>query len=221
MFLMSAKELAPMEDQGVIFGILDASANSTLDQNSLFSAEVNRVFMSVPETDFTFQLIFHRGRDRASTLRAGHRPGGYGPETGHGAFRDILQRDGATAFDRAMRYQHSFWYAHPGKFTRRRSRPTRNAPSPIGVSRLSLLDNPHGAIPAPNLPLGLAAIEKAKAIGAKTERERDYIDALAVMYVDYDKTPQPARVQSYLKKMEALAAKYPDDDEAQISTPSP
>ena len=58
MFIMSAKELAPLEDQGVIFGILDASANSTLDQNSLFAAEVNRVFRSVPETDFTFQLTF-------------------------------------------------------------------------------------------------------------------------------------------------------------------
>jgi len=58
MFLMSAKELAPMEDQGVIFGILDASANSTLDQNSLFAKEVNRVFMAVPETDFTFQITF-------------------------------------------------------------------------------------------------------------------------------------------------------------------
>ena len=58
MFVMSAKELAPMEDQGVIFGILDASANSTLDQNSLFAAEVNRVFQEVPETDFTFQVTF-------------------------------------------------------------------------------------------------------------------------------------------------------------------
>ncbi len=58
MFLMSAKELAPMEDQGVIFGILDASANSTLEQNIHFAAEVNRVFQSVPETDFTFQITF-------------------------------------------------------------------------------------------------------------------------------------------------------------------
>jgi len=58
MFIMSAKELAPMEDQGVIFGILDASANSTLDQNSRFAAEVNRVFQGVPETDFTFQITF-------------------------------------------------------------------------------------------------------------------------------------------------------------------
>ena len=58
LFTMSAKELAPMEDQGVIFGILDASANSTLDQNSFFAAATNRVFQSVAETDFTFQLTF-------------------------------------------------------------------------------------------------------------------------------------------------------------------
>jgi multidrug efflux pump len=58
MFTMSARELAPTEDQGVIFGILDASANSTLDQNSAFAAAVNQTFMSVPETDFTFQITF-------------------------------------------------------------------------------------------------------------------------------------------------------------------
>jgi multidrug efflux pump len=58
MFSMSARELAPTEDQGVIFGILDAAANSTLDQNSRFAAAVNQVFMSVPETDFTFQITF-------------------------------------------------------------------------------------------------------------------------------------------------------------------
>jgi multidrug efflux pump len=58
MFIMSAKELAPTEDQGVIFGVLDASANSTLDQNSRYAAAVNQVFLSVPETDFTFQITF-------------------------------------------------------------------------------------------------------------------------------------------------------------------
>jgi multidrug efflux pump len=58
MFMMSAKELAPAEDQGVIFGILDAAANSTLDQNSLYAAAANQAFMSIPETDFTFQITF-------------------------------------------------------------------------------------------------------------------------------------------------------------------
>ena len=56
MFTMSAKELAPVEDQGVIFGILDSAANSTIDQNSRFAAAVNKIFMSEPETEFTFQI---------------------------------------------------------------------------------------------------------------------------------------------------------------------
>jgi tetratricopeptide (TPR) repeat protein len=119
-------------------------------------------------------------------------------------------------FDRAMRYQHSFWY----RASREIFEETLKADPTCGIAywgmALGLLDNPHNTIPAPNLPLGLAAIQAAKATGAKTQRERDYIDALAVMYVDYDKTTQAARVQSYLKAMEALAAKYPDDDEAQI-----
>jgi len=56
MFAMSPRELAPNEDQGVIFGILDASANSTLDQTSRYAAAVNRIYQGIPETDFTFQL---------------------------------------------------------------------------------------------------------------------------------------------------------------------
>ena len=56
MFMMSPKELAPTEDQSVIFGIIDASANSTLDQTSLYAAAANEAFLSVPETRFTFQI---------------------------------------------------------------------------------------------------------------------------------------------------------------------
>ena len=58
MFTMSAKELAPMEDQGVIFGILDASADSTLDQTSRYAAAANKVFLGMPESRFTFQITF-------------------------------------------------------------------------------------------------------------------------------------------------------------------
>jgi hypothetical protein len=125
---------------------------------------------------------------------------------------EIAQR----RFDRAMRYQHSFWYAESKEIYEEAIKADPECAIAYWGIALSLLSNPHNAIPAPNLPQGLAAIEKAKAIGAGSERERGYIDALSVMYVDYDKTPQQTRVQAYLKKMEALAAKYPDDDEAQI-----
>jgi multidrug efflux pump len=56
MFIMSPVELAPSEDQGVIFGIIDAAANATLDQTSQSAAAVNRIFFSIPETHHTFQL---------------------------------------------------------------------------------------------------------------------------------------------------------------------
>jgi hypothetical protein len=125
---------------------------------------------------------------------------------------EIAQR----RFDRAMRYQHSFWYAESKEIYEEAIKADPGCAIAYWGIALSLLGNPHGAIPAPNLPRGLSAIEKAKEVGARSARERDYIDALSVMYVDYDKIPHQARVQSYLKKMEALAAKYPDDDEAQI-----
>lgn len=119
-------------------------------------------------------------------------------------------------FDRAMRYQHSFWY----KASREIFEDTLKADPECGIAywgiALSLWNNPHGPPPAPNLAPALAAIEKAKTVGAKSERERDYINALGVLYTDYDKVEYRTRLQAYLKAMEALASKYPDDDEAQI-----
>jgi Tfp pilus assembly protein PilF len=119
-------------------------------------------------------------------------------------------------FDRGMRYQHSFWY----QSSKELFEDVLKADSECGIAywgiALSLLFNPHAPPPPPNLPLGLAAIQKGKAVGAKTQRERDYIDALTVFYTDYDKSPHGARVQAYLKAMEGLAARYPNDDEAQI-----
>ncbi|WP_306519616.1 efflux RND transporter permease subunit [Rheinheimera sp.] len=61
LYSMSAKELAPTEDQGVIFGIVDSSANATIDQSAFYGKQVNQVFMNVPETDFTFQITFPTG----------------------------------------------------------------------------------------------------------------------------------------------------------------
>jgi multidrug efflux pump len=60
-YLFSMRELAPMEDQGVVFGYVQASANSTLDQTKLFAEEINKVYASFPETDATFQILFPTG----------------------------------------------------------------------------------------------------------------------------------------------------------------
>jgi multidrug efflux pump len=61
LYVMSNKELAPMEDQGVIFGFLEGQSNATVDQSSFYGKQVNDVFMAVPERDFTFQVAFPTG----------------------------------------------------------------------------------------------------------------------------------------------------------------
>src|SRR6188508_2583995 len=119
-------------------------------------------------------------------------------------------------FDRAMRYQHSFWYRSSMEIFEETLKADPECAIAYWGIALSLLWNPHVPTPAKNLAEGAAAIAKGKSIGAKSQRERDFIDALAVMYADHDKVPHGARVQAYLKAMEALAARYPNDDEAQI-----
>ena len=61
MFTMSPKELAPAEDQGVVFGVVNTPSNSTLDQVTFSTREVNRTVMEIPEAGFTFQLTFPSG----------------------------------------------------------------------------------------------------------------------------------------------------------------
>ena len=60
-YMFSQRELAPREDQGVVFSILQASANSTLDQTKLFAQQVYEVYRSFPESDSIFQLTFPTG----------------------------------------------------------------------------------------------------------------------------------------------------------------
>jgi len=125
---------------------------------------------------------------------------------------DVAQR----RFDRAMRYQHSFWYRESKELFEE----VLKADPECGIAywgiALSLLNNPHAPPPVGNLPLGLAAIEKGKTTGAKTQRERDFVNALAAFYTDYDKVDHRTRVLAYLKAMESVAQAYSNDDEAQI-----
>jgi tetratricopeptide (TPR) repeat protein len=119
-------------------------------------------------------------------------------------------------FDRGMRYQHSFWYrASKDIFEDVLKADPDCAIAYWGIAT-SLLLNPFGVPPAANLAEGLAAIQKGKTIGAKTPREREFIDALGAFYTDYDKIDHRTRVQAYLKAMAAVAQHYPQDDEAQI-----
>src|SRR5882672_12843897 len=101
-------------------------------------------------------------------------------------FETPCKPDAQKLFDRGMLYQHSFWY----RASQRTFEEVLKADPECGIAywgiALSLLWNPHSAPAVQNLAEGAAALEKAKSVGAKTERERDYLAALGAMYADYD-----------------------------------
>lgn len=119
-------------------------------------------------------------------------------------------------FNQAMLYQHSFWYSAARQaFEDTVKIDPGCAIAYWGIGQ-SLLLNPFGPTPTKNLAEGLALLEKAEAVAAKSQREKDYILALKTFYADHDKRDHRTRVQAYLMEMESVAQRYPEDDEAQI-----
>jgi tetratricopeptide (TPR) repeat protein len=66
------------------------------------------------------------------------------------------------------------------------------------------------------LQLGRESAERGNSVGVKTERERAYLAAVGKLYSDFESTPQPVRLLAYRDAMGEVAAKYPEDHEAQI-----
>src|SRR5260370_6553432 len=84
----------------------------------------------------------------------------------------------------------------------------------IGINRRA---NPlAGAPDAAALKDGWEAVEKAKSIGPKTERERDYIAAIGNYYKDWEKLDHQTRVLAYEKSVEQVYVRYPEDSEAAV-----
>ncbi|HET7219861.1 MAG TPA: hypothetical protein VFJ02_17510 [Vicinamibacterales bacterium] len=81
---------------------------------------------------------------------------------------------------------------------------------------LSRWGNPFaaGIKPVPALQAGRAAIAKAKEAGAKTDRERAFIDAAARLYTDFETVDQRTRVLAYRDAMEQVSGRFADDPEA-------
>jgi multidrug efflux pump len=60
-YMFSQQELAPAEDQGVVFGVIQASANATIDQTTLFTNKIHEVYKSFPEAASIFQITGPNG----------------------------------------------------------------------------------------------------------------------------------------------------------------
>jgi multidrug efflux pump len=61
LYLFSPQELAPNEDQGVVFGALDVPANASIEQLLPYQEQIERIFESTPEFDHSFQFTFPTG----------------------------------------------------------------------------------------------------------------------------------------------------------------
>jgi hypothetical protein len=122
-------------------------------------------------------------------------------------------------FDLAMAYYHSFaWEQMDAPLDR-----TLKADSTCGmvhwVRALASLENPFvwpGNVSAKTLADGAALMEQARKTGLSTQRERDYVDALAVFFQDADKLNHRTRAKALETALEKVAAKYPEDSEATI-----
>ena len=122
------------------------------------------------------------------------------------------------AFERAVAMLHSFWYsAGEAAFREVLVKDPSCAIATWGIAAI-LMSNPLAGQGASvkGAEQAQAAIDQGRRIGAKTQRERDYIDAVAAYYQDYANRPERDRQASRAQAFEALAARYPADDEAQI-----
>jgi hypothetical protein len=146
---------------------------------------------------------------------AAHTPGSK-TDLGDVHFKTSCNAEAQAKFDLGMSYQHSFWYrAATDTFNEVLKLDPGCAIAYWGLA-LATMRNPYVPPSAAWLAEGLAAIEKGLALGPKSDREKGYLEALAAFYRNHDKVPHGARQIAYAKAMEALAARYPDDTEAQI-----
>jgi hypothetical protein len=132
-------------------------------------------------------------------------------------FETSCTQQAQEKFDRGLAMVHSFFYPDSVQaFTEAAAADPQCAIAYWGIA-ISHRPNPL-ILPLTSTVLknGLEAVEKGKTIGAKTERERDWVEAIEFYYKGYDKVDQTERGLAYEKAMAALMQKYPDDPEAAI-----
>ena len=120
-------------------------------------------------------------------------------------------------FERGVAMIHSYWFLIARRTFEGILKEDPNCAMAYWGIALDLLNNSLAVVPPrADAEAAWSALEKARAVGAKTERERDWIEALSAYYRDHDKLPVNARMAAYNKAMEQLTQRYPDDYEAQV-----
>jgi hypothetical protein len=141
-----------------------------------------------------------------------------GEKLGTVRFATSCNEAAQTEFNRAVALLHSFQFSRAIEgFNAVLGEDATCGIAYWGIA-LSDWSNPFapGAKDKSQLQAGHESAERGKTVGAKTERERAYIAAVGKLYNEYESTPQRARLVAYRDAMAEVAAKYPEDHEAQI-----
>ncbi len=138
-------------------------------------------------------------------------------QLGNVSFPVSCNKAAQAEFNRGMAMFHSFWFTPAIEtFHKVASLDPGCGMAHWGMAFMAM-GNPFAWPPTPKaLDIAAAAMAEAERIGARTERERDYIAALSVFFPQRDTEPHRARAVALQKAMDGLAARYPKDDEAQI-----
>jgi hypothetical protein len=173
--------------------------------------------MNVPKQSLLFGLAVFLGSAQAFAQH--DHPEGVNPPERLGTVHFPTSCNAAVEsdFNRSVALLHSFWYsAAINSFQDVALKDPGCAMAHWGIA-MSWWGNPFAGFRSPKaIEEGQSAVEKAIATNAGTERERDYIAAVALLYKDSDTVDQRTRTLAYEKAMEQLAAKYTDDSEARI-----
>ena len=132
-------------------------------------------------------------------------------------FETTCSAEAQPRFNRAVALLHSFWFAVAiDGFNEVLEADPACAMAEWGIA-MAHWGNPLSSGRQPQmLGDGGSAVERAQAIGAKSEREGDYIAAVAHLYADHENTSDRSRGLAFETAMAALVATYPADSEAAI-----
>jgi len=143
---------------------------------------------------------------------------GNGEKLGEVHFATSCNEPAQSAFNRAVALLHSFQFSRAIEGFNAALRADSTCAIAYWGIALSDWSNPFaaGQKAKGQLQLGRQSAERGEELGAKTDRERAYLEAVGKLYGDFESTPQQVRVLAYRDAMGNVAAKYPQDREAQI-----
>jgi hypothetical protein len=150
--------------------------------------------------------------DEHASLAAGQAQG----KVGQVSFPVSCNAPAQEQFNRAVAILHSFWYEEALASFKAVADSDPSCAMAYWGQAMSVWYQLWYPPSEASLKIGASAVSKAREIGAKTDRERAYIDAIGSFYQDWDKLDHRTRSLAYEKAMEQVYLSYSEDREAAV-----